>query len=283
MKSIGAGKVILAGAGPGDAELITLKAVRYLREADVVLTDRLVNEAILTEHINPYAQIIFVGKEGCNNGASISQQEINHLLVQYALEGKLVVRLKGGDVAFFSNVLDELLFLNKYGVPYEIVPGVTAASGASAYSGIPLTARGYAKGVRFLTFSTRSSYNEHYWQDLAQTEDTLVFYMAGESWYDLAGKFISNNVSGDKKLAIIQQATTPLQQVFVHEFDQLKKGKPEQSFVSPSLVIIGKVVALHQAFDWVEHTCGHPPCPESFFRAASRQAVELINENKLSA
>lgn len=279
MKTMGAGKVVLIGAGPGDAELITLKAVRYLREADVILTDRLVNEAIINEHASMYAKIIFVGKEGCNNAASVSQKEINRLLVQLAREGKLVVRLKGGDVAFFSNVLDELKILNDYHIPYEIVPGVTAASGASALSGIPLTARGYARGVRFLTYSTKTSHPESYWQELTETEDTLVFYMAGENWYELAGHFLNNQVSTEKQLAIVQQATTPMQQVFIHAFEDLRSGKPEQSFVSPSLVIIGKVVQLHESFGWVpnaEH-------PDSFFRAASRKAVEVINENKLSA
>lgn len=279
MKKIGTGKVILMGAGPGDAELITLKAVRYLREADVILTDRLVNEAILDEHASTYAKIVFVGKEGCNNAASVSQKEINRLLVKWTEEGKLVVRLKGGDVAFFSNVLDELKVLNDYHIPYEIIPGVTAASGASAFSGIPLTARGYARGVRFLTYSTKTANPESYWQELTQTEDTLVFYMAGEHWFDLASHFLKNEVSTEKKLAIVQQATTPMQQVFIHAFEDLRNGKPQQSFISPSLVIIGKVVQLHESFGWVPNAEN----TDAFFRPANRKAVEVMDENKLSA
>lgn len=280
MKSLSRGKVILIGAGPGDAELITLKAVRYLQQADVVLTDRLVNQEILDTHVPSYAKIIFVGKEGCNQGESVSQKEINNLLVRYAVAGNTVVRLKGGDVAFFSNVLDELAILQSSGISYEIVPGITAAAGASAYAGIPLTARGYARGVRFLTYSSRTVYTAEYWKELAGTEDTLVFYMAGETWFDLATHFMENNVSTEKELAIIQQATTPVQQVFIHKFNELcKGGKPQQSYVSPSIVIIGKVVGLHETYSWWDTLAGTEP----FFRSASRKAVEVINENKLSA
>ncbi|HEU0227229.1 MAG TPA: uroporphyrinogen-III C-methyltransferase [Arachidicoccus soli] len=279
MKSIAKGKVIIAGAGPGDPELITLKAVRYLQSADVVLTDRLVSEDILDEHVSPMAQIIFVGKEGCNNGQSISQNEINQMLVQYAFQGKLVVRLKGGDVAFFSNVLDELHTLTENQIEYEIIPGVTAASGASAYAGIPLTARNHARGVRFLTFSNKSNYPESYWKELAYTEDTLVFYMAGENWYELAENFLRNDISKEKKLAIVQQATTPYQKVFVHSFEGLADAKADQNFVSPSLVIIGKVVRLNEAFSWKENS----EINENYFRSANRNAVAVLKENKLSA
>src|SRR4051812_42584827 len=137
------GKVILAGAGSGDPELITLKALRYLRQADVVLTDRLVSRQILDEYVNQKAEIIYVGKQ-CRRGASTPQASINELIVLYASEGKLVVRLKGGDVSIFSNILDELETLVTHQIPYEIVPGVTAALGAASYAGIPLTARGYS-------------------------------------------------------------------------------------------------------------------------------------------
>lgn len=173
-----AAKVILIGAGPGDPELITLKAVKYLQQADVVLTDRLVSEALLKEHVNSGAEIIFTGKES-GSPKSVAQQHINDLLVRYYYEDKLVVRLKGGDVAFFSNVLDELLTLIKHDIPYEIVPGITAASGASAYAGMPLTARGYADSVRFITCHSKEERPESYWQELAATSDTLVLYMSG--------------------------------------------------------------------------------------------------------
>ncbi|MFT4204630.1 MAG: uroporphyrinogen-III C-methyltransferase [Chitinophagaceae bacterium] len=243
---------MLVGAGPGDPELITLKAVRYLQKADVILTDRLVSGQILEEHANPTAAIFLVGKEGCNNAKSVAQKDIDQLLVQYALEGKLVLRLKGGDVAFFSNVLNELEILNKFDIPYEIVPGITAASGASAYAGIPLTARGYARGVRFLTFSKKHNFDLDNWSELAQTSDTLVFYMAGEAWYDLATLLLEHGIDKDKQLAIIQQATTPYQKVQSFSFEQLKRKQPAHRFVSPSLVVVGTVVALHEKYDWFD-------------------------------
>src|SRR5687768_7405980 len=127
------GKVILVGAGPGDPELLTLKAARYLQQADVVLTDRLVSKAILDAHVSPKAEVVYVGKQ-CRKGKSTPQQTINELMVHYATQQQLVVRLKGGDVSIFSNVLDELETLFQNGIPYEIVPGVTAALGAAAYS-----------------------------------------------------------------------------------------------------------------------------------------------------
>ena len=140
------GKVILAGAGCGDPELLTLKAAKYLQQADVVITDRLVSQTILDTHVPKDVPIIYVGKQNLKSG-STSQEEINQLILEQALEGKLVVRLKGGDIAFFSNILDELATLIAHEIPYEMVPGITAASGASAYAGIPLTARGYSTSV----------------------------------------------------------------------------------------------------------------------------------------
>ena len=142
------GKVVLMGAGPGDPELLTVKAFRILQTADVILSDRLVSPEILSDYVSPKAEIVYVGKQ-CRRGASTPQETINELMVIYASEGKLVVRLKGGDVSIFSNVLDELETLVQHQIPYEIVPGVTAALGAGAYSGIPLTARDHATAVRF--------------------------------------------------------------------------------------------------------------------------------------
>lgn len=279
MKRISKGKVIIAGAGPGDPELITLKAVKYLREADVVLTDRLVSEEIINEHVSAFAEIIFVGKEGCRNQHSVTQNEINELLVHYANQDKLVVRLKGGDVAFFSNVLDELTTLIENGISYEIIPGITAASGASAYAGIPLTARNYSKAVRFLTYHPKNEVDKDYWKNLASTQDSLVFYMAGDHWYDLAFQLINAGISESKRLAIVEQATTPCQNIKVFGFSDLKEVKPDHTFVSPSLLIIGEVVQLYDKFSWNKNS----ESTECYFRPASRVAVEVKKENKLSA
>ena len=208
------GKVIIIGAGPGDPDLITMKAVRYLRQADVVLTDRLVSEEILDRYVSATAEIIQVGKQ-CRRGISTPQKTINQLLLEYALQGKLVVRLKGGDVSIFSNILDELQTLTAEQIPYEIVPGVTAALGAAAYAGIPLTARDYSTSVRFLTYHKRDIITDKYWEELAHTEDTLVFYMSSETLNLVVEKLTANQIAPEKLLAVIEQATTPMQQVYV--------------------------------------------------------------------
>jgi uroporphyrin-III C-methyltransferase len=178
------GKVILAGAGPGDTELITIKLSKALQQADVIITDRLVNPDIIKNYARPDARIIIAGKQGYND-TSVSQEEINQFLINYATEGYTIVRLKGGDVAFFSNVLDELIALQKNNISFEIIPGITAASGASAYAGIPLTARGYSQAVQFLTFNPNSYYSSERWKELAKSNDTLVFYMAAKNINDL--------------------------------------------------------------------------------------------------
>lgn len=144
------GKVILAGAGPGHPDLITVMTANYLRKADVIISDRLVSDELLDRYASPEALIIHSGKEG-HSSCSAAQRDINALLLEYYDPHKLLVRLKGGDTAFFSNILDELQTLSSHGIPFEIVPGITAASGASSFAGIPLTARGYADSVRFLT------------------------------------------------------------------------------------------------------------------------------------
>lgn len=243
------GKVIIAGAGPGDPDLITMKAVFYLQKADVVLTDRLVSEEILKRYVNINAEIIHVGKQ-CGRAKSARQKTINELLVEYALQGKLVVRLKGGDVSLFSNILNELQILTAHHIPYEIVPGVTAGAGAAAYAGIPLTARGYSTGVRFLTYYQSTKLTNEYWKELAQTDDTLLFYMSSETLDDLVGKLIENKISPDKLLAVAEQATTPMQQVYISDIYQYQTTLQGKSFLSPSLVIIGRVVALHEQFKW---------------------------------
>jgi uroporphyrin-III C-methyltransferase len=253
------GKVILAAAGCGDPELITVKAARFLQQADIVLTDRLVSEAILNSYVSPNAEVVFVGKQN-NNAASFAQPTINQLLVKYALQGKLVVRLKGGDVAFFSNVLDELEVLVANEIPYEIIPGITAASGASAYAGIPLTARGYATAVRILTYYKQTSFSDEQWAALAATDDTLVFYMSSENMDEIVRNLVINNICSTKLLAVVQQATTTFQQVTItdlYEFDTTIKG---MSLASPTLLIIGKVVALHKEFNWkntINHTADY--------------------------
>jgi uroporphyrin-III C-methyltransferase len=243
------GKVIFIGAGPGDPELLTIKALRYLQQADVVLADRLVSPEILSNYIAPSTEIIAVGNQ-CRKGASTPQETINALMVLHAKQGKLVVRLKGGDVSIFSNILDELKELQAHQVSYEIIPGITAALGAAAYAGIPLTARGYATAVRFLTYYKSEIISADYWKELAQTDDTLVFYMSAETLPEVVQQLTSNGVAKDKLLAVVEQATTVFQRVTLSGLYDFVL--PDTLPASPSLIIVGKVVALHEQFAWLQ-------------------------------
>lgn len=249
------GKVIIAGAGCGDPELITVKAARYLQMASVVLTDRLVSKEILSRYVSSTAEIIYVGKQ-CRRGFSTPQQTINELMVQFAKEGKLVVRLKGGDVSVFSNILDELEAVVANNIPYEIIPGVSAAMGAAAYTGIPLTARGYSTAVRLLTLYKSEVVSDAYWQELAHTEDTLVFYMSSETLDTVVENLVKNNIDAAKLLAVVEQATTPFQQVHISSLYKYATSVKSKIYASPTLVIIGRVVALHQKFNWLQNTVG---------------------------
>lgn len=268
------GKVILAGAGPGDPELITMKTLRYLQQADVVLADRLVSEEILNCYVNPLAEIVYVGKQ-CRRGPSTPQGTINELMVKYAGQNKLVVRLKGGDVSIFSNVLDELETLAAHQIPYEIIPGVTAALGAAAWSGIPLTARGYSTAVRFVTYFRSDIVTDEYWKELANTNDTLVFYMSAETLGGVVKNLLLHGISTDKKLAVIEQATTPGQRVRIFALNEYV----DDEYISPAIAIIGKVVELNEKFSWVESTKD----PEEYFKnfRAETQA-KVLQQNKIN-
>lgn len=261
------GKVIIAGAGPGDPELITMKTLRYLQEADVVLADRLVSEEILNCYVNPLAEIIYVGKQ-CRKGFSTPQATINELMVACAMEGKMVVRLKGGDVSIFSNVLDELETLVAHQVPYEIIPGVTAALGAAAYAGIPLTARNHSTSVRFVTYYRSDVVSEEYWKELAQTNDTIVFYMSAETLGAVVKNLLAHGIAADKKLAVIEQATTPGQRVRIFSLDKYE----DTEYISPAIAIIGKVVELNEKFGWKENN----QQPEEYFK--NFRAKKTLNQ-----
>jgi len=245
-------KVYLIGAGPGDPDLLTLKAAKLIAKANVILCDRLVSPQILREHAAPNTEIIYVGKE-CSKKASTPQSLINILMVNHAKKGKTVVRLKGGDVSVFSNILDELKVLKKHQISYEIVPGITAALGAAACAGMPLTARGYATSVRFLTYYTSEIVSDSHWDELAQTSDTLVFYMSKGNLANLVEKLKERNISSDKKIAVVEQATTPFQKVYTSSFDEFHRKLKNRNFLSPSLVIIGKTVNLHEEYSWMQN------------------------------
>lgn len=266
------GKVILAGAGPGDPGLITVKALRFLQQADVVITDRLVSDDLIIQNVKAGSKVIYVGKQAGQN-ASTPQHRINDLLVEQARHHALVVRLKGGDVTFFSNVLDELRTLVEYRIPYEIVPGVTAASGAAAYAGIPLTARGYASAVRFLTYYRAVVWDEASWKELAATEDTLVFYMSADVLDTLIEKLLDNRISSEKYVAVIEQGTTPSQRVHLFNLRDYEEKIRGVEFASPTLVIIGRVAALHEEFQWINNTTNG----ESYFTPVNEVKEKLLS------
>lgn len=261
-------KVIFISEGPGDPDLITLKAVyHYLRKSEVVLVDRLVSPEILKKYSNSKSKrkIIYVGKSStCRKNKSLlylTQKRINEIMIYHALQGKYVIRLKGGDVSIFSSIMDELIELKKYHISYEIISGVTAAVGAAAYTGISLTARGYASSVRFITLHNPNSIHKHQWIEFLKTSDTLVFYMCIQKLNYIFDRLIMNkrNIYTDKLVAIVEQATTPMQKVYTSSLYNCKELiKKEKKFLSPSLVIIGKTVNFHRRFKWTSDSYFFP-------------------------
>jgi len=263
------GKVILVGAGPGDPELITVKAIKWLQKAEVVLVDRLVSPQIIEDYVSHYAEVVPVGKQ-CGRGVSTPQSYINELLIKYAKKGKLVVRLKGGDVSIFSNILDELTVIAENNIPYEIIPGITAATGIAAFAAIPLTARNHSKGVRFLTYYKSDVLSEEYWKELAATDDTLVFYMSSETASEVVQKLTSHGISPEKLLAVVEQGTTPNQQITIANLYDYSQSTINRKLASPSLLIIGRVVKLHEQFKWLENGLN----TEEYFEPVVPQPLE---------
>ncbi|HVX52017.1 MAG TPA: uroporphyrinogen-III C-methyltransferase [Chitinophagaceae bacterium] len=258
MKSELRGKVFFIGAGPGDPSLLTIKAAEILKKAEVVLADRLVNSEIINQYGNSSALVIPVGKQG-GAAASKPQEEINTLLYKMAKRFQTVVRLKGGDVSVFSNILDELETLRSRNIPYEIIPGISAVSGAAAYAGIPLTARNYSTGVRILTYYQTAAISSEAWKDMARFEDTLVFYMSGSTLHNIVYKLVEAGADPSIPFAVIEQATTPHQCVHAFTLEDYLLKNYDIAFTSPSLVIMGKVAALHKNFAWLPNSAERRP------------------------
>ena len=269
------GNVIFVGAGPGDPELLTIKAVKVLRSAEVVITDRLVSEEIIAEHVPCTAQIITVGKQG-GSGLSASQKEINELLIEKAKQHNNIVRLKGGDVSIFSNILDELLVLQNAGISYQIIPGITALSGAAAYTGIPLTARGMATGIRVLTYYINTIIAGDEWSEMAKMKDTLVFYMSGNSLGEIIHQLLLHGAEAATPFVIVEQATTPNQFVHQSTLANFFNGKKVDGFISPSLAIIGKVAGLYQQFAWLPNNNEREP----YFTSLDNPLTQIFNPIK---
>lgn len=239
------GKVILVGAGPGDPDLLTVKAMRLIQQADVIIYDRLVSNEIVAI-FPPHCQAIFVGKEAGNH--CVPQQQINSFLVEHALAGKLVVRLKGGDPFIFGRGGEELEALLPFNIPFEVVPGITAASGCAAYAGIPLTHRDHAQSVQFITGHLKQGQDQIDWLALAQTKHTLVFYMGLNQSSVIRHKLSAYGMSLTTPIAIIERGTTVDQRVLTGELAQIETLAKQAS--SPALIIIGSVTQLSHQLNW---------------------------------
>nr|WP_281493010.1 siroheme synthase CysG [Acinetobacter baumannii] len=241
------GEVYLVGAGPGDPELITLKALRLMQQADVVIYDRLVSAPIL-ELCRRDATKIYVGKARSNH--SVPQEGINALLVDYAKKGKRVCRLKGGDPFIFGRGGEEIQELFQAGVPFQVVPGITAASGCSAYAGIPLTHRDYAQSVRFLTGHLKEGSPELPWNELVYENQTLVLYMGLVGLERICEQLIAHGQRPDMPVALISKGTTPEQKVVVGSLADIAYKVTEHQIHAPTLTIIGEVVRLREQLQW---------------------------------
>jgi len=242
-----AGDVTLVGAGPGDPELLTLKALRALQDADVILHDRLVPETLLDLARRDAARIC-VGKAAGSIGSS--QQEINALLIEHALQGKRVVRLKGGDPFIFGRGGEELDALSKAKIPFSVIPGVTAASGCAAYAGIPLTHRDYAHSVTFVTGHADKDGREPDWRALAEAGMTAVFYMGLARLEHIAARLIEHGAPANLPAAIIAQGTLQDQRVITGTLSTLPGLVARSSVQSPALLVVGEVVSLHDSLAW---------------------------------
>ncbi|MEN8176098.1 MAG: siroheme synthase CysG [Pseudomonadota bacterium] len=247
------GEVYLVGGGPGDPDLLTFRALRLMQQAEVVVYDRLVGKAVLdmTRHD---ARRIYVGKE--RNNHAMRQEDINRLLARLAREGKRVVRLKGGDPFIFGRGGEEIDTLAAEGIPFQVVPGITAASGCAAYAGIPLTHREYAQSVTFVTGHLKDGTINLNWGQLAEPNQTLVFYMGLHGLPVIRDQLIAHGVSPEMPAALVQQGTTQQQRVFTGTLTTLPEIVAREQPRPPTLLIVGEVVGLQEKLSWFETPVG---------------------------
>lgn len=241
------GEVYLIGAGPGDPDLLTFRALRLMQQADVVVYDRLVSPEIL-EMARRDAEKIYVGKQRSNH--SLPQESINQLLANLALEGKRVARLKGGDPFIFGRGGEEIETLMQQGIHFQVVPGITAAAGCSSYAGIPLTHRDHAQSCTFVTGHLKDGTINLNWQQLAAPNQTIVIYMGLVGLDNICQALIAHGCSADHPIAIVQQGTTRHQRVLIGTLADMPRRVEDAEIKPPTLIIVGTVVRLHKQLDW---------------------------------
>lgn len=244
------GKVYLVGAGPGDPDLITVKGLRCLKQADVILYDRLVNPALL-ENAKEGAQLVYCGK--LPHYHTMKQETINHFLVKYAKKGYNVVRLKGGDPFVFGRGGEEAEECAKHNVPFEIIPGITAGIAASAYAGIPVTHRTLSKSFAFITgHQAGDACAEHQWAHLAKGVDTICVYMGISHLSTITNQLIANGKSPQTPIALIHWGTLSDQRTVTGTLETIEEVVKKEQITNPSMIVIGEVVNLHDKLNWFQ-------------------------------